>query len=382
MNDKRNNLIARCGLAAVLSLAAVIATGAAPPTKATRAEKQAAKQAARQAKLDSRNAARLIKQQPPAETPAASNGTELWLFGVSDVRRIKPLHARGVRTIVDLRTIDPGSAIAFLDKLAKDDMGVAVCLRWKNPTHEGDRPIGKENFDVPPTEQESAAALSALAEILASAPARTIGKRLYIEIYNEIGGGPGTFALDDIDAMLAFADAVVPVIRNANPDIRICGPALSGGQLNQYGSEPQTPGAQLKTDAINRWMDWTAANADVSDVHLNGLNVDAQWVDQALTNMRQILDERGGQNVGLVSFEWSCSGYPDRTDAVGIEQYIHDLWEALIRHNVQAAAYTYWPLFDMPEEVRSRTSWASVIGEDKKPNRPVFNTLTEIGKAQ
>jgi len=376
MAEKRNHTLARCGLALTLGMA-VIAASAAPPNKATRANKQT-----RPTRPANKNAARLVQQQPAPETLSVSADTELWLFGVSEVKRMKPFDARGMRTIIDLRTIDPKSAISFLDKMARSDMGVAICIRWKNPDHSGDQPRGKENFDVPPTPEESAAALSALTEVLTSAPARKIGKRLYIQIYNEIGGGPGTFGIDDVPGMFEFADAAVPVIRSASPEARICGPALSGGQLAFYGSEPKTEGKLLKSEQIERWMVWTAHNADVADVHLNGLDVDAQWANTALGNMRQILDERGGHNVGLVSFEWSCSGYPDRDDDPGVANYIHDLWAVLKGHNVQAAAYTYWPLLDRPEEVRAKTSWASVIGDNMKPNRVVADALVEIGKAQ
>ncbi len=366
---------ARCGWTLALTTAAVIAVGAAPPRKA------GSRKQARQSQTVSKNSARIIAREDPAQNATASTSTELWLFGISDVKRMKPFNAQGTRTIIDLRTFDTAGAISFLEKMSTSGKGAAICLRWKNPNHEGDRPVGQENYDVPPSAEESSAALSALAEVLSSAPARAMGKRLYVQIYNEIGGGPGTFALDDVDAMLAFADTAVPAIRSANPDVRICGPALSGAQLAQYGVEPTTEGGRLKREQIDRWMSWTAANADVTDVHLNGENVDAGWADQALSNMRQILDSRGGQNVGLVSFEWSCSGYPDRTDSAGIEAYIHDVWEAMKQRQVQVAAYTYWPLFDQPEEVRSRTSWASVIGEDKKPNKPVTKALTSIGKS-
>jgi len=118
----------------------------------------------------------------------------------------------------------------------------------------------------------------------------------------------------------------------------------------------------------------------VADVHLNGLDVDAAWADKVLGTMRKILDEHGGQKVELISLEWSCSGYGDKSNEAGTRQYIHDLWDVMNKHRLQVAAYTYWPLFNMPEKMQAKTSWASVIGPDKKPNQVVWDTLVEIGK--
>ncbi len=332
-------------------------------------------------------------RRAPAQEPAPSQrpenqargggeqgGTELWLFGASDADLTDPFDARGVRVIVDMRTIKTQQSIAFLRSLANKNLGVAICLRWKNSRHEGDRARGRENFDVPPTAQEASRALSQLREILGSEPAKQIGERFYIGIYNEIGGGPGRYDLSDADEMLAFANRLVPIIREANPKIRISGPAISGGQLAQYGKETQKAANVGKAELIEQWIEWSARNADVQDVHLNGIDVDPSWADDCLTTMRRILDAHGGQHVGLVSFEWSCSGYGQRENAAGIRQYIKDVWATLNRHNVQVAAYTYWPLFGMPLEMQSKTSWASVIGPDRKPNEAVWETLEDIGK--
>lgn len=326
-----------------------------------------------------RTSERIIRKNPPA-SPA--EGTELWLFGVSTPDLTKPFSSRGVRIIVDLRTINTQKSIGFMKSLAERDLGLAICLRWKNTQFEGDRPRGRENFDIPPSTQESSRALGQLREILGSDAAKRIGSRLYVEIYNEIGGGPGRYAPEHQDEMMAFADRLVPVIRSANPQAKICGPALSGQQLHQYGNQPGNQANRVKSEMIEKWIKWTVKNADVTDVHLNGIEVDDKWADTALANMRAILDAEGGQHIGLVSLEWSCSGYPNRNDPEGMKRYIHTLWETMQRHKVQVAAYTYWPLLNMPEEMRGKTSWASVIGEDQKPNQPVWEALVSIGKGE
>jgi len=316
------------------------------------------------------------------EPDAKFSGTELWLFGVSESKYAKPFDARGMRMIVDLRTIKAPAAIAVLRDLADRDLGMAICMRWKNPVHAGKAPKGEENTDVPPTAQEATRAIETLRQILTSEPAKKMGKRLYIEIYNEIGGGPGRFAQKDNEAMMAFADRVVPVIRSANPDVRLAGPAMSGGQLALFGNSSKTKTMEVKEAIIMQWIAWTAKNCDVADVHLNGIDVDAAWADRVLSTMRQVLDEHGGQKVELISLEWSCSGYGEPSNEAGTRQYIHNLWDVMNKHHLQVAAYTYWPLFNMPEKMQAKTSWASVIGPDKKPNRVVWDTLVELGKSK
>lgn len=313
---------------------------------------------------------------------SAPSGTQLWLFGTAEPDRTKPFDARGVRMILDLRTLNVKGAVDRMATFADRGLGLAVCVRWSNPVHEGDKARGREDYDVPPTPEESARALSQLSEMVSSAPARRLGKNLYIQIYNEIGGGPGRFNLETTDELLAFATRAARKIREANPDVQICGPAVSGNQLNQSDRDMNTPGLQEKAEVIRRCIKWTAQNADVADVHLNGQSVDDLWADRALKKMRQLLDAAGGTKVGLISLEWSCSGYPDRNDAAGVRKYIHTLWDTMNRNQVRIAAYTYWPLVARPDEIRDRTGWASVMDDQQRPNRPVYDALVEIGKGK
>src|SRR5690606_35272394 len=130
-------------------------------------------------------------------------------------------------------------------------------LRWKNPRHEGPRPTGRANFDTPPSAQEAARALDQLAEILGSDAARRMGDRLYIQFFNEIGGGPGRFDLDNLEAMVRFATDAVSRIRSVNENAQICGPAVSGQQLHLANEALNRPDLADKSALIERWLEWT-----------------------------------------------------------------------------------------------------------------------------
>jgi len=317
-------------------------------------------------------------QQDPRSSPEQPSAPELWFFLKDTPERMAKFNARGVRTIIDLRVLKTETSIEWLRKLADQDFGAAICLRWANTEHEGPRPVGKENFDVPPTANEAARAMEQLREIVTSEPAKRMGSRLYVQFYNEIGSGPGRFDLEHSDAMFDFATRAVRMLRRENPKIQICGAAHSGGVLHMVERAYETPERATRAEGVLRAIKWTAQNADVLDVHLNGINVDDDWAGEALQIARDALDANGGQKVGLVSFEWSCSGYPARDDE-GIRKRIHSIWEAMEKHQVRVAAYTYWPLMARPEDVRSRTSWASVMNENLRPNHAVAETLVEIG---
>jgi len=313
---------------------------------------------------------------PNAEAP------ELWLFGtVTNPRLAQAVSASGVRAIVNLRGLKMDFAKERLADFAKRDLGLAICLRWMKAVPGGGRPKGRDNHDTPPTPQERERAIAQLTQLLGSRSARSMKDRLYIQFYNEVGGGPGRFPPEHADELLDFATAAASEIRKVNPDVQICGPAVTGGQLSKIDMRLTKPSMVEKADVVKKALRWTAEHADASDIHVHG--VDGSRFDASVANLRRYLDQYGGEEVHLVSFEWSCARFPRRDDKQAVAGAIHGVWDMLARHNLQVATYgPYWPLEAKSEAASDRFGWASVVDSNGDPNPPVYETLREIGRTK
>ena len=315
-----------------------------------------------------------------AGSGSLDSGTELWLFGpVASPELCTPLGAKGVRSIIDLRHLPEGQAGRALKIYADRGLGLALCLRWRNPASERSNVKITGNYDVPPTQEEADRAISKLTEIFGSEDAKRIGDRLFVQFYNEVGGGPGTFPPDNADELLAFATRAATEIRKVNSQLRICGPAVTGGQLQPRQSTGSSK-MKGKAEVIEKAISWSAEHADVIDLHLHG--VDGSWSRPALEKLRGSLDQTSrGKTVRIVSFEWSCARYPDRENDEGIRNAIRGIWKTLNDFNLICAAYgPYWPLKNKASaKMADRFGWESIVDAEGRRNPPVYETLQEIG---
>ncbi len=315
-----------------------------------------------------------------AGSESLGSGTELWLFGpIASPELCTPLGAKGVRSIIDLRHLPVDQAGRALKTYADRGLGLALCLRWRNPSSGKTKVENKKNYDVPPTQEEADHAISKLTEMFGSEDAKRIGDRLFVQFYNEVGGGPGTFPPNDADELLAFATRAAAEIRKVNSQLRICGPAVTGGQLQPRQSTGSSK-MKGKAEVIEKAISWSAEHADVIDLHLHG--VDGSWSRPALEKLRGSLDQTSrGKTVRIVSFEWSCARFPDRENDAAVRNAIRGIWKTLNDFDLICAAYgPYWPLKNKAnEKVADRFGWVSIVDSEGQRNPPIYETLQEIG---
>ena len=92
---------------------------------------------------------------------------ELWVFGApGSPNRVSALNGRGVRAIVDLRTLNKSRVLELLRTYRDLDLGLCLTIRWtadENAT--ATRGRGGRRLDTPPTEEEAAQAIEDLVEI-------------------------------------------------------------------------------------------------------------------------------------------------------------------------------------------------------------------------
>jgi len=305
---------------------------------------------------------------------------EFWIFGLeAKPQRAIPLGGKGIRGILDLRTLSADAAINMMGQYADLGEGMTISLRWKVPHDEDERITGAANFDVPPTPSESARALDLLEQILTSPQAQRLSDHLYIQFYNEVGGGPGRFTKDQLPAMLDFATQATKLIREKAPSAKICGPAFTMGQiLNQELADD--PDFADQVEVIQKSIEWTARNADAIDLHMHG--TDGTYAKQALHELREMLhDVRGGDDLEIVAWEWSPARYRHRDDTEGVRNAILGLWQAMAEGGVTHAAYgSYWATAERREAgVAEIYLWKSIVNEDGMPREPIFSTLQDIG---
>ncbi len=317
------------------------------------------------------------KKAPDAPTNAPD--TELWLFGpVNQPELTTPLGALGVRTIVDLRAFSVGESKKTLKEYADRDLGIGICLRWRNPGAGESKVMRTDNYDVPPTEKEAEQAISDLISLLQTSDAKRLGDKLFVQFYNEVGGGPGTMIPEDADELFDFATRATAEIRKVNPVLRICGPAITGGQLQPM--EKKSRKMEQKAEVIEKAIVWSAEHADVIDMHMHAM--DGSWAGVALQSLRDKLDLTArGKTVQILSFEWSCARYPDRENDEGVHNALLSIWDTINEFDLICAAYgPYWPLKNKGnEKVADRFGWVSIVTEDNQRNQPIYDTLVEIG---
>jgi len=306
----------------------------------------------------------------------------LWIFGTpTDPARAVPFGSNGVRGILDLRTLTADSAQDMMRQYADLGISMTMTMRWKKPHPVGEQLFGDDNRDIPPTPQESAHAMSVLETIVTSDEAQRLKGKVYIQFLNEVGGGPGRASVEDMPGLLEFSTNAVAMIRQKAPWVKICGPAVTMGQiLNEKYEEKEElfDKAAVVEDAI----EWTAKYADAQDLHFHG--VDGTYARKTVAKMRSILDDLGAPNVELVSWEWSVARFPNHDDSEAVRNAIIGMWQAFAEGGIVNAAYgSYWPNFARQKAgLDDPFAWISVVDEDGQPREPIYSTLLDIASGK
>lgn len=296
-------------------------------------------------------------------------GPESWIHGLLTAAPAADLSATGTRGITNLRGFIADEAIKKLQGYAARNMSVCMTLRWKSPAD--------DKIDTPPTGAEAAKAINDIVKVVSSAEARSMGSKLWIQFYNEVSGGPGRFELNQADAMLGFATELTKKIREANPAVRICGPALTGVEVLAKDQSKFDQMAWDRYNGLHRVLDWSIANADAVDVHLH-----CSGKDEARINLRIVRDtlnvKPGGSAIPLLALEWSPARYPDRNNSAGVRQAIVDIWQTMAEYKVVAGAYGSYGVGEQSDMFR----WKSLMDESNQPRQPFNQTFLDIAQGK
>jgi hypothetical protein len=252
-------------------------------------------------------------------------------------------------------------------------------LRWKRPHGDDERLTGAENYDVPPTDPEKAHALAMLEDVLTTEDAKKLAGRLYIQFYNEVGGGPGKFTSDQLDDMLDFATDATQMIREKAPHVKICGPAITMGQVLNRELQDD-PRFREQAEIILSCLEWTARHADAIDLHLHAM--DGSNARTAIRDLRVMMSEYpGGDELDMVAFEWSPARFANREDGPQVRNAMLGIWQAMAEGGIQHAAYgSYWATDERREAgVNEIFLWKSIVDESGRPREPIYSTLDDIG---
>ncbi len=307
---------------------------------------------------------------------------ELWLFGVSSPASCKPFNAGGVRLLVDMRTLDLQNALASIDQYSDTGLGFCLTIRWLNPEYEqkSDAPTTRDfHTDVPPTDEEAEEAIDNLLALATSDAAIRMGDKLWIQMFNEIAGGPGTILPEDADVMFDFATELARRLDVEAPHVRICGPALTGTEVLDREDIPEDDEMGIERHKLlTRAIEWSAQYADAIDSHLHAEN--GAWTHAELMRVRRELDNViGGEKVDIVSWEWSCARYEDQEDKEGAVEAMVDIWHVMTDFGVTQAAYApYMPNENLNEIYR----WMTPVQADGNPNEPFHARIVSIGHGE
>lgn len=303
------------------------------------------------------------------------NTTAAWVFGIQSApERAKKIGARGVRGIVDLRKFHPAALANVLQKYANLDLGFCLTLRWRAPTRTGKKAVGAARVDVPPTPEEAENSIEQVVALLNTPAALQLGEKLWVQLYNEISGGPGRFGEDDEDAMFEYATRLATRIRADAPLVKIVGPALTAVHvLDRADNASLTRIQKLRYQRLLRTISWSARFADAVDLHLHAEN--GNWATEAIRTVREVLDQQpGGLETEIVSLEWSCARFKNRSDAKAVRSALDEIWKALNDNGVALAAYAgYWP----GKNQKEIHQWKSLVDLEGNPKEPFYSFFIE-----
>lgn len=308
-----------------------------------------------------------------------SSETKLWVFGVQASPELAAkIGAGGVRGMFDLRKFNPSDYRSVLRKYADLDLGLCMTLRWKVTMPKGRKARGSERIDTPPSLEESKRSMDQVIAFLNTPEAKSLSGKLWVQMYNEIAGGPGRFGEKEEDAMFDYATKLAERIRKEAPHIKICGPALAGIDVLDKDESSLAGISKLRYKRLLRMIQWSIKYGDAVDIHLHAES--GAWADAALKTVRRAMDRQpGGKETAIVSFEWSPARFKNRTDEVAVKKTLNDIWKALNDNGVAIAAYgNYWP-GAMQKEIYQ---WKSLADENGKPREPFYSFFTNIAAKQ
>ncbi len=308
---------------------------------------------------------------------------ELWVFGIPTAPDLaKNINAAGIRAVVDMRRFNVNKTAAMLAKYNQVDMGFCLTIRWKPAGGKG-KQGGKENRksakeDVPPTPEESQKSIDGLVKLFNMPAAKAMKGKLWLQLYNEISGGPGRFGEHEEDAMFDYATQLATRVRAEAPHILICGPSLTAVEVLEKEGEAKTRVSVLRKKRLQRSIEWSAKYADAVDLHLHAYS--GAWADEVLGITRRALNSQpGGKDTAIVSWEWSCAKMTNRTDKEAVKTELQAIWNAMKKHEVAMAAYAaYWPGQNQKEIYQ----WKSLVDRNGQPQQPFHSFFTSISNRQ
>lgn len=293
-------------------------------------------------------------------------GPEAWIHGPMFAAPVQRVFATGTRAIHNLRGFNADDAISRLETFGTQ-MGACLTLRWVSPVD------GK--FDTPPTQAEEDKAIADIIKVVTSAPAKAMGQRLWVQMYNELASGPGSVTGTDMDAMMAFATKLQAQIKQKAPDVRISGPAMTVVGLLVKNPAHFDETALMRVEILNKILDWSVQYADGVDVHLHASGKDD--ATSALKITRDQLNLRtGGADKQMVTWEWSPARYPDQSDSAGVVKAINEIWQVMGEYKLAVAAYSAYGVNNQNDIFY----WKSLVDESDNPRQPFFDAFTAIAK--
>ena len=297
--------------------------------------------------------------------------TELGAHGVpNDPGLVIPLGGTWTRAIVKLPFVTADSVIESIEKHAKLRLSATITLRLPGTSD--------TKYDIPPTKGEAIMLLDKLNTILMSDAVQNFpsDRTLAFQWGNEIGGGPGAYRREHLDAMLKFATHTVRFIRKWAPHVTICGPAITMGQvkywMNRSDEEAHSQEFIDKAFVIGAALRWTHENADLVDLHLLGR--DGSEVAQAVGALRAYIALfKPTRKIPIVSNEVGIPHLPENqhSDRDAVIAAIRSHWAAIVEAGVVSAA---WFAFAGKSDM-----WGSLFTKEGNGRDPFYDTLREIG---
>lgn len=298
-------------------------------------------------------------------------GPEMWIHGLGgSPETAARIQARGVRQIINLRGAGSGDVGRFLERFAGLDVGLCLTLRWAESAGEE----GRSRMDKPPTAEESRAAMDAVILALNSDAARRLNGRLWVQFFNEYLGGPGSFESSDDDRMFQWATEAAGRLRSEAPHVRLTGPAMTATEVLDESESSLSPARAERRRRLARGIRWSIQHTDAVDVHLH---TDGRAsADARLASVRRFMnDESGGEQCGLVVWEWSCARRTDRSDLKAAEQATRDVYAAMSQHGVIAAAYSQ---YHVPKRISEQFGWVTLTDDRGRPRQPFYSLFIEL----
>lgn len=303
------------------------------------------------------------------------NPTELWIHGLARTPdKAAQMHAKGVRFIIDLSTSRTMDVRSTLSKFVESDMGICITLRWSA----GMEDDGRSRLDSPPSAQQANDAIDELMAALTSPEARQLEGRLWVQFYNEIAGGPGTFRPEDADALFNFATNAARRIRAEAPHVKISGPGITAPGVLDKSEDSLTGTSADRYRGLRRAIRWSIQYADAVDLHLH--TTGGAEARRLLSIVRRAMDrEPDGERCGIVVWEWSSAKARNRGDLQAAKQHMIDIWQAMNEHNVLAAAYSY---YYVTPRLGDAYRWVTLTNESGQPREPFYSTFVDLAQSE